>query len=105
MINQLYPHWEFCIADDKSTEPHIRPVLEEYAAKDSRIKLIFREVNGHISEASNSALTLATGEFVALLYNHDDILPEHALYYALQVALINTRMLILSMVMRIKSTQ
>ena len=38
-----------------------------------------RDKNGHISAASNSALGLATGEFVALM-DHDDILPEHALY-------------------------
>ena len=38
----------------------------------------FREQNGHISAASNSALELATGEWVALL-DHDDLLPEHAL--------------------------
>ncbi len=78
--NQLYPYWEFCIADDCSPAPHIRAVLEEYQQKDSRIKVVFREKNGHISAASNSALEIATGEFVALL-DHDDTLPEHALYY------------------------
>ncbi len=76
---QLYTNWEFCIADDHSPSPHVRRVLEEYAAKDSRIKLTFREKNGHISAASNSAIGLVTGEFVVLL-DHDDELPEHALY-------------------------
>jgi O-antigen biosynthesis protein len=76
---QLYPHWELCIADDNSTAPHVRQVLEEYAAKDARIKVTYRQTNGHISLASNSALELATGEFIALLDN-DDELPEHALY-------------------------
>ena len=46
---------------------------------DSRIKWMRRESNGHISAATNSALTLASGEFVALM-DHDDILPEQALY-------------------------
>jgi GT2 family glycosyltransferase len=54
------------------------PVLEEYAASDSRVKLVKREENGHISAASNSALSLVTGEWVALL-DQDDILTEHAL--------------------------
>jgi GT2 family glycosyltransferase len=77
--SQLYPHWEFCIADDCSTAPHVRQILEEFAAKDDRIKVSFRRSNGHISAASNTALGLASGEFVALL-DHDDELTEHALY-------------------------
>jgi len=77
--NQLYPHWELCIADDASTDKAVRPLLERYAHEDARIKVVFRETNGHISAASNSALELATGKFVALL-DHDDELPEHALY-------------------------
>jgi GT2 family glycosyltransferase len=76
---QLYPNWELCIADDASKSPHIRRVLEEYRAADSRIKVCYRNENGQISEASNSALAMAGGEFVALL-DHDDRLPEHALY-------------------------
>ena len=79
VIRQLYSNWELCIADDASTEPHVRAVLQEYAARDDRIKLTFREANGHISAASNSALELASGTYVALL-DHDDVLPEHALY-------------------------
>lgn len=79
VLGQVYPHWELCIADDASTEPYVKAILEEYAAKDCRIKTVFRRVNGHISVASNSALSLATGEFVALL-DHDDQLTSDALY-------------------------
>ncbi len=79
ILNQLYPHWELCIADDHSTESHIRPILEEYLKKDSRVKVVFRTTNGHISEATNSALELVTGEYIAFL-DHDDELTEHALY-------------------------
>ena len=75
---QLYPHWELCIADDASTAPHIRTVLQDYVRRDDRIKVVHRENNGHISAASNSALELATGEFTALL-DHDDELAQHAL--------------------------
>ncbi|MDD2893167.1 MAG: glycosyltransferase family 2 protein [Halothiobacillaceae bacterium] len=77
---QSYPHWELCIADDASTKPHVRRVLNEYAQKDTRIRVIYRPQNGHISRASNSALELASGEFIALL-DHDDALSEHALYF------------------------
>jgi GT2 family glycosyltransferase/glycosyltransferase involved in cell wall biosynthesis len=75
---QYYPHWELCIADDASTEPHVRRILEDYARRDERIRIMLRETNGHISAASNSALALATGEFIALL-DHDDELAPHAL--------------------------
>jgi glycosyltransferase involved in cell wall biosynthesis len=77
---QVYPHWELCMADDGSSEPHVRHVLERYAAEDDRIKLIFRKDHGHISAATNSALTLASGEFIAFL-DHDDLLAEHALFW------------------------
>ncbi len=80
VLNQIYQNWEFCIADDCSPSPHIRRVLEEYAAQDTRIKVAFRSENGHISAASNSALELANGEFCALL-DHDDELAEYALYF------------------------
>jgi O-antigen biosynthesis protein len=76
---QLYPHWELCIADDASTDPDVAVVLQQACTADHRIKLVRRCENGHISAASNSALALATGAFVALL-DHDDRLPVQALY-------------------------
>jgi len=80
VLRQLYENWELCIADDASPSPHIKKVLEEYAAKDGRIKVVFRAENGHISAASNSALELASGEFAALL-DHDDTLSEDAFFW------------------------
>ena len=56
VLGQTYPHWELCIADDCSTEPHVRTILREYAERDRRIRVTYRETNGHISEASTSAL-------------------------------------------------
>ncbi|MGH8075356.1 MAG: glycosyltransferase family 2 protein [Lysobacter sp.] len=78
VLAQVYPHWQLCIADDASPSPRVRNTLQEYAARDSRIHLRLRESNGHISKATNSALEMAEGEFVALLDN-DDELPPHAL--------------------------
>ncbi|WP_240414712.1 glycosyltransferase family 2 protein [Paenibacillus periandrae] len=77
--NQLYSNWELCIADDASPKQHIRSVLEKYEKIDERIKVVYREKNGHISEASNSALDIANGEFIALL-DHDDELAVNALF-------------------------
>lgn len=80
VLNQWYTNWELCIADDCSPNPIVRKVLEEYASRDKRFKIVFRSTNGHISAASNSALELATGEFTALL-DHDDELAEDALFW------------------------
>lgn len=80
VLAQTYGNWELCIADDASTLPHIREVLEEYQRRDARIKVVYRPDNGHISAASNSALELAEGEFIGLL-DHDDRLSPDALYY------------------------
>ncbi len=77
---QLYPRWELCIADDASPNPRVRQVLEKYASKDSRIKIVYRSSNGHISAASNSAVEIAQGDYIALL-DHDDRLAEHALFW------------------------
>ena len=79
VIAQLYPNWELCIADDASSNPEIRKLLESCARRDRRIKVAYRPQNGHISAASNSALELVRGDFVALM-DHDDELTEHALY-------------------------
>lgn len=76
---QLYPDWELCIADDASPSMHVTRVLEAAAAEDPRIRWVRREYNGNISAATNTALSLARGEYVALL-DHDDCLAESALY-------------------------
>ncbi len=75
---QLYPHWELCIADDASTKPHVAAILAAAAQADPRIRVVTRTRNGHISAATNSALTIARGEYVALM-DHDDVLAEQAL--------------------------
>lgn len=77
--NQAYGRFELCICDDASTQQHIKKVLEKYAAMDKRIKVIYRPKNGGIVKASNDALNLATGAYVGLLDN-DDELTSDALY-------------------------
>lgn len=77
--DQLYPHWELCIADDASTQPHVRKFLREAAQQDDRIVLTLRSENGHISACSNTALESAKGEWIALL-DHDDVLHPLALF-------------------------
>jgi GT2 family glycosyltransferase len=78
---QIYPHWELCISDDCSTEPHVAKILEDYTRRDERIRVVRRNENGHISASSNSALELANGSWICLM-DHDDLLAEHALAMA-----------------------
>ena len=80
VIDQSYPHWELCISDDASTKAGVREILGAFANSDPRIKVTYRQKNGHIAANSNSALALATGEYVALL-DHDDELAEQALFW------------------------
>lgn len=80
---QLYKHWELCIADDASTDAEVIAYLESLKKQDPRIKVFFRKENGHISNASNSALELASGQYIALMDN-DDLLPENALYWVVR---------------------
>ncbi|MGR9052553.1 MAG: glycosyltransferase [Gammaproteobacteria bacterium] len=79
VLGQVYPYWELCIADDCSDQAHVKNILKRYVAKDARIKTVFRQSNGHISAASNSALELVEADYVALL-DHDDVLSPDALY-------------------------
>jgi len=74
---QWYPNWELCIADDASDRAETLRALQ--SLDDPRIKVHRLEANQHISEASNAALQMASGEYIALL-DHDDELTPDALY-------------------------
>lgn len=82
VLNQAYPYWELCIANDGSDKLGIREVLESFQAKDKRIKVVNLPQRTGIVGATNAALSMTTGEFVGFL-DHDDELAPHAL---LQVA-------------------
>lgn len=78
VLAQSYDQWELCVADDGSSSPHVRRVLEEYAAHDPRIRVKYLSRNGGIAAASNAALQMTRGAWVGFL-DHDDALPPHAL--------------------------
>lgn len=80
---QLYPHWELCLADDASSDPAVRPFLESIAQQDQRIRVLFRQDNGHISAATNSALQIARGQYIGLL-DQDDLLSPDALFWVVE---------------------
>src|SRR3954449_9593827 len=73
---QTFADWELCVVDDCSTEPHVRAMLERAQREDPRVRPFFREAHGGILAASNDALAIAEGEFVALLDHDDELHPD-----------------------------
>ena len=79
LVAQTYENWELCIANASPEDKAMWQVLREYMDKDSRIKVKDLENNAGISENTNGALHMATGDFIGLL-DHDDLLAPNALY-------------------------
>ena len=79
VLNQSYKNWELCIADDASSKYETIELLKKYDKKYKNIKIAYRKENGHISKASNTALSLTKGEYITFL-DHDDELSINALY-------------------------
>ena len=77
VVDQQYPNWELCISDDCSSDVDTIECLKKWEKKDDRIKVHYREENGHISANSNSALELVTGSYCVLM-DHDDLLRPHS---------------------------
>lgn len=73
VVNQLYENWELCLHDDASMKKETLDCLKKWENTDPRIKISYGKKNQHISGASNEALRLATGEFIALLDNDDEL--------------------------------
>ncbi len=76
VLYQSYPHWELCLADDCSTDSRIRPLLSQWQAADSRIKVTRLAENSGISAATNAAARLAGGSWLAFLDNDDELRPD-----------------------------
>ena len=82
VLNQVYTNFELVLVDDCSTKEETKQVLKEYESND-KVNVIYREKNGHISEATNTGIENAKGEFISLLDN-DDVITEDALYYVVE---------------------
>jgi GT2 family glycosyltransferase len=80
--SQWYQNWELCIADDKSSNQETLDYLNNI--DDKRIKIHFAKENGNISVASNNALTMTKGSYIALMDNDDEITPN-ALFEVVKV--------------------
>ncbi len=78
VLDQTYDNWQLCIADDASMWESTVEVLKQYE-DDTRIRIVYRKENGHISRATNSAIDVADGEYLAFM-DCDDVLAPNALY-------------------------
>lgn len=76
VLQQTYSNWELCFADGSETQ---NEKLHKILEKDRRIKYQFLHENKGISENTNQAIKMATGDYIALL-DHDDVLAKYALY-------------------------
>ena len=86
VTQQIFLGWELCLVNDGSTAPHVRPLLDDWAATDPRIRAKHLSSSGGTSIATNAGVEMASGDVVVFL-DHDDLLSrdclaELALYYA-----------------------
>ena len=85
---QAFGDWELCLVDDGSKQPHVREILDRAERQDRRIRVRHRPSNDGIVAASNEALAMAQGEFIALL-DHDDLLHPDALAHVAEAIAAN----------------
>lgn len=72
---QTYQYWELCLCDDASTDQTTVDVLHHYQGTDPRIRIKHLRENLGISGASNAAVMLATGSYLVMLDNDDELIP------------------------------
>ena len=78
VLAQGFGDWELCLCDDASGDPELTAYLRSLQRVDRRIHTTALGENGGISAATNGALALARGRYVAFL-DHDDELALDAL--------------------------
>ena len=86
VINQTYPFWELCIADGSGNTEKTRTVVEEYVKKDNRILYQVLQENLGIADNTNTAMNMASGDYIAL-FDHDDLLEPDALFEIAEAAM------------------
>ena len=79
MMYQSYANWELCLVNASPEDVHLTSLLENWAMRDKRIRVIRLEKNLGIAQNTNAGIEASTGEFIAFL-DHDDFLEPDALF-------------------------
>lgn len=79
MMYQSYANWELCLVNASPEDRHLTSLLENWAMRDKRIRVIRLEKNLGIAQNTNAGIAASTGEFIAFL-DHDDFLEPDALF-------------------------
>lgn len=85
VLGQIYTKFELIVADDASTDPTVRDVVDGFARRDPRVRLVTRDENGGISAAGNAAIAAATGEWLVFMDHDDTLVPWALLHVALAI--------------------
>jgi glycosyltransferase involved in cell wall biosynthesis len=86
IINQTYHNLEIILVDDGSPDQS-GEICDEYAAKDTRIKVIHQKNSG-VSSARNTGVDIATGDYVCFVDGDDYLMPDYV-EYLLDIAVCN----------------
>jgi glycosyltransferase involved in cell wall biosynthesis/GT2 family glycosyltransferase len=73
---QIYPHWEVCIMDDGPARPHVRPILEEYAGRDTRFRVMGNPADSGTPGWVNKAISGSTGDYIVVLDSGELLEPD-----------------------------
>ena len=84
ICQQTYQNWELCLSDGSGKKSPIRKILEDYVQKEKRIKVKRNSHQLNISENTNKALELCTGDYIVFV-DHDDLLAPNALYECVKI--------------------
>lgn len=75
---QTYSNWELCLSDGSGENSPLTEVLKEYQKQDDRIKVVYNQKTLRISDNTNAAMEIVTGDYIAFA-DHDDLLAPNAL--------------------------
>ena len=76
VLNQTYTNFEFIIIDDASKDSSLE-LMNSYALKDNRIKVIKNKMNIGLTKSLNKGISIAQGEFIVRQDGDDFFLPNH----------------------------
>lgn len=86
ILNQTFTDFEFIIICDNPKNDEVITLLNDYEAKDSRIRLIFNEENIGLTKSLNKGLAIAKGKYIARMDADDISMPDRL---ELQVCFLN----------------